>query len=54
MESTLYGIHALLLIRCKISLILQIRQQLVYIYRTQILSMNFSTYSYLFINNNNI
>jgi len=32
MESTLYSIHALLLIRCKISLILQIRQQLVYIY----------------------
>ena len=54
MESTLYGIHALLLIRCKISLILQIRQQPVYIYRTHILSMKFSTYSYLFINNNNI
>ena len=42
MESTLYGIHALLLIRCKISLILQIRQQPVYIDRTHILSIKFS------------
>ena len=54
MESTMYSSHGRLLIHCKISLILLIRQKLKYIYCTHPLSMKFSTYSYLFINNNNI